>query len=129
MVAIEEGLSAYVNEPEIISADQFACLCWQAPPPEIRAGMCYPYIRSVVGLVLILLLICHQKQLKQSKPPEFYTTVDLSDPELPVKLEAWQDYNNCSRPHSSLGNCTPWEAWLDKARNNFFIRGSFLRLR
>lgn len=46
---------------------------------------------------------------------EFYATVDLSDPELPVKLEAWQDYYNCSRPHGSLGNRTPWEVWLDKA--------------
>lgn len=46
---------------------------------------------------------------------EFYATVDLSDPELPAKLEAWQDYYNCSRPHGSLGNRTPWEVWLDKA--------------
>lgn len=34
----------------------------------------------------------------QTALDEFYATVDLSDLELPIKLEAWQDYYNCSRP-------------------------------
>ncbi|MDR7866533.1 MAG: IS481 family transposase [Sporomusaceae bacterium] len=46
---------------------------------------------------------------------EFYATVDLYDPELSTKLEEWQDYYNCFRPHLSLGNQSPWQIWLDKA--------------
>lgn len=38
---------------------------------------------------------------------EFYSTVDLHDPELPFLLEKWQDYYNAERPHGSINNCTP----------------------
>jgi transposase InsO family protein len=44
---------------------------------------------------------------------EFYSTVDLSNPQLPQLLEQWQDYYNAERPHSSIANCTPQERWHD----------------
>jgi len=44
---------------------------------------------------------------------EFYSTVNLADPELPKLLERWQDYYNAERPHGSIDNCTPQEKWHD----------------
>lgn len=44
---------------------------------------------------------------------EFYSTVDLTSPDLDQKLEAWQDYYNQGRPHGSLQGKTPWERWLE----------------
>jgi transposase InsO family protein len=44
---------------------------------------------------------------------EFYSTVDLTSPDLEQKLEAWQDYYNQGRPHGSLHGKTPWERWLE----------------
>jgi Integrase core domain len=44
---------------------------------------------------------------------EFYSTVDLTAPDLDEKLRQWQDYYNHERPHGSLGNKTPWEKWWD----------------
>lgn len=46
---------------------------------------------------------------------EFYPTVELDDPDLLVKLKAWQDHYNRSRPHGSLKGQTPWEKWLATA--------------
>ena len=44
---------------------------------------------------------------------EFYSTVDLKDPELKKKLQDWQDYYNEFRPHGSLNSKTPWERWTE----------------
>jgi len=46
---------------------------------------------------------------------EFYSIVDLKSPELKAKLQVWEDYYNHERPHSSLGNKTPWEKWQELA--------------
>lgn len=42
---------------------------------------------------------------------EFYSTVDLKDPDLAQKLDEWQCYYNEFRPHGALGGKTPWEKW------------------
>jgi len=42
---------------------------------------------------------------------EFYSSVDLDDPELTIKLKAWEEYYNKQRSHSSLGGKTPWEKY------------------
>jgi transposase InsO family protein len=40
---------------------------------------------------------------------EFYSTVDLKDPDLQTLLAEWQHYYNWDRPHSSLDGKTPIE--------------------
>ena len=40
---------------------------------------------------------------------EFYSTVDLKDPDLKDRLSEWQHYYNWDRPHSSLNGKTPIE--------------------
>jgi len=40
---------------------------------------------------------------------EFYSTVDLKDPDLQTLLAEWQHYYNWDRPHSSLEGKTPIE--------------------
>lgn len=40
---------------------------------------------------------------------EFYSSIDLKDPELSTKLKTWEDYYNKERSHSSLQGKTPWE--------------------
>jgi len=48
---------------------------------------------------------------------EFYSSIDLKDPQLNDRLEEWQHYYNWNRPHSSLGGKTPMDKWsecLDK---------------
>lgn len=48
---------------------------------------------------------------------EFYSSIDLKDPELNDRLGEWQHYYNWNRPHSSLGDKTPMDKWsecLDK---------------
>jgi hypothetical protein len=44
---------------------------------------------------------------------EFYSIVDLADPDLNEKLRQWQDYYNHERPHGSLNNRTHWEVWWE----------------
>ena len=44
---------------------------------------------------------------------EFYPTVDLTDPELALRLEEWQFSYNWHRPHSSLKDQTPMERCCD----------------
>ncbi len=44
---------------------------------------------------------------------EFYSTVDLNNPGLPLLLEEWQNYYNAERPHGSIENYTPQEKWHD----------------
>lgn len=46
---------------------------------------------------------------------EFYSAVELDDPDLKDHLKAWQDHYNRSRPHGSLKGQTPWEKWLATA--------------
>ena len=46
---------------------------------------------------------------------EFYSTVDLSSPDLNDKLREWQNYYNHERPHGFLKNQTPWEVWWELA--------------
>jgi transposase InsO family protein len=45
---------------------------------------------------------------------EFYRTADLKSPDLPQRLEEWQDHYNQYRIHGSLNGRTPWEAWLER---------------
>lgn len=45
---------------------------------------------------------------------EFYRTADLKSPDLPQRLEEWQDHYNQYRIHGSLNGRTPWEAWGDR---------------
>ncbi len=40
---------------------------------------------------------------------EFYSTVDLKDPELANLLDEWQHYYNWQRVHGSLGGLTPMQ--------------------
>jgi hypothetical protein len=40
---------------------------------------------------------------------EFYTTVDIRNPELPDRLSEWEFHYNWYRPHSSLNGKTPSE--------------------
>ena len=44
---------------------------------------------------------------------EFYTTVDLENPDLIDQLQEWQHYYNWHRPHSSLGYKTPMDKWSE----------------
>jgi transposase InsO family protein len=44
---------------------------------------------------------------------EFYTTVDLADSELALRLEEWQFSYNWHRPHSSLRGKTPMERYCE----------------
>lgn len=44
---------------------------------------------------------------------EFYSSVNIKDPDLQVKLIAWEEYYNKERPHSSLQGKTPWEKYKD----------------
>lgn len=46
---------------------------------------------------------------QQTDLQEFYSTVDLRDPELDDQLSQWQFHYNYFRPHSSLGGKTPIE--------------------
>lgn len=46
---------------------------------------------------------------------EFYSTVDLDDPQLENKLQDWQHYYNWDRPHSSLHGKTPMEKYFELA--------------
>jgi len=46
---------------------------------------------------------------------EFYQTIDRDVPDLAERLKVWEIYYNHERPHSSLGNKTPWEKWLELA--------------
>lgn len=46
---------------------------------------------------------------------EFYSTVDLKDPQLPDLLAEWQQYYNWDRPHSSLQGKTPVERLAELA--------------
>jgi transposase InsO family protein len=42
---------------------------------------------------------------------EFYSSIDLDDPELVIKLQSWEEYYNKQRSHSSLGGKTPSEKY------------------
>jgi transposase InsO family protein len=44
---------------------------------------------------------------------EFYSSVDVKDPELLKKLRAWEEYYNTQRSHSSLQGKTPWEKYQE----------------
>lgn len=44
---------------------------------------------------------------------EFYSSVDIKDPELNDRLEEWQHYYNWNRPHSNLGGKTPMDKWSE----------------
>src|SRR4051812_48650959 len=43
--------------------------------------------------------------------PEFYSSIDINDPELGNKLSQWEAYYNTQRPHSSLQGKTPFEKY------------------
>lgn len=42
---------------------------------------------------------------------EFYSNLNLKDPELVDKLKSWEEYYNCRRSHSSLNGKTPREKY------------------
>ncbi len=46
---------------------------------------------------------------------EFYSNVDIKDPQLPDLLAQWQHYYNWDRPHSSLDGKTPVERLTELA--------------
>lgn len=45
---------------------------------------------------------------------EFYATVDVRSPDLPQRLQEWQDHYNQYRSHGALHGRTPWQVWLEK---------------
>jgi transposase InsO family protein len=45
---------------------------------------------------------------------EFYATIDVKSPDLPQRLQEWQDHYNQYRSHGALIGRTPWQAWLEK---------------
>lgn len=47
---------------------------------------------------------------------EFYSSVNIKDPDLQVKLRDWEEYYNKERPHSSLQGKTPWEKYKELER-------------
>ncbi|MDN5246839.1 DDE-type integrase/transposase/recombinase [Candidatus Cardinium sp. TP] len=46
---------------------------------------------------------------------EFYSSVNIKDPDLEVKLLDWEEYYNKERPHSSLQGETTWEKYKELA--------------
>lgn len=44
---------------------------------------------------------------------EFYSTVDLDDPELASRLGEWQHYYNWQRGHGSLSGRTPVQRFIE----------------
>ncbi|RDD34628.1 transposase [Wolbachia endosymbiont of Cylisticus convexus] len=40
---------------------------------------------------------------------EFYSSVNIKDPELQIKLRGWEEYYNKQRSHSTLQGKTPWQ--------------------
>ena len=44
---------------------------------------------------------------------EFYSTIDLSSPELDMLLAEWQHYYNWERPHSAHSGKTPMERYCE----------------
>ena len=60
---------------------------------------------------------------------EFYSTIDLKDPDLEMQLAEWQHYYNWDRPHGSHNGKTPMEKYFelnvktpfsDEAYENYF---------
>jgi len=47
---------------------------------------------------------------------EFYSTMDLDDPELADRLDEWQHYYNWQRAHGSLAGRTPNERFIQLIR-------------
>ncbi len=56
---------------------------------------------------------------------EFYPTVELTDPELGLRLEEWQFAYNWHRPHSSLGGKTPMERCCELSEQTPLIEEAF----
>ena len=44
---------------------------------------------------------------------EFYSSIDIKDPELEIYLAEWEFYYNWHRPHSSLAGKTPNEKYSE----------------
>jgi len=51
---------------------------------------------------------------------EFWAVVDLSSPELELRLAEWQHYYNWDRPHGSLNGQTPIEMLHTKSEDTPF---------
>ncbi|MDQ0783427.1 integrase core domain-containing protein [Chryseobacterium sp. W4I1] len=51
------------------------------------------------------------ERTQQTDKSEFWSLIDLSDPDLDLNALAieWQEFYNKKRPHSSLNGKTPWE--------------------
>ncbi len=47
---------------------------------------------------------------------EFYSSVNIKDPTLQVKLRDWEEYYNMQRPHSSLQGKNPWEKYKERKK-------------
>lgn len=52
---------------------------------------------------------------QQTDLREFWPTVDLADPDVPLRIEQWQFFYNHFRPHSSLSGTTPSQRYLERA--------------
>lgn len=51
---------------------------------------------------------------------EFYSTINIKDPDLKNKLAEWEFYYNWHRNHSSLGNKTPWDKYIENIHKTPF---------
>ncbi len=51
---------------------------------------------------------------------EFYTTADLSSPDLDMQLAGWQHHYNWDRPHGSLGGKTPMDRYFELSHQTPF---------
>lgn len=51
---------------------------------------------------------------------EFYSTIDIKDPSLKDRLAEWEFYYNWHRNHSSLGNKTPWDKYIENIHQTPF---------
>jgi len=51
---------------------------------------------------------------------EFWSTVDLKDPELSLRVSEWQHYYNWDRPHGSLNGRSPMDRYFELSANTPF---------
>jgi len=53
------------------------------------------------------------KRSHQSDKNNFYSTIEINDPNLVEKVIKWQNFYNTKRPHSALGGKTPYKWYLE----------------
>lgn len=47
------------------------------------------------------------------KKTAFWAIIDLSDPQLDMRLEEWQFFFNWQRSHGGIGGLTPMQKWAE----------------